>query len=96
VAAYTFDAGPNAVVYFLEDSRDIVAGIFKDALEQLEGWDTLVDNSQPGKLDEVDPKALAVLKEGVSRVIYTKVGEGPKRTETSLIDDQGNPLKLGV
>ncbi|KAL8684611.1 MAG: hypothetical protein Q9224_006239, partial [Gallowayella concinna] len=28
-AAYTFDAGPNCVVYYLEEDRDVVAGAFK-------------------------------------------------------------------
>jgi len=41
----------------------------------------------------VDARAVEVLKGGVSRVILTSVGEGPIRTEESLIAANGEPLK---
>jgi diphosphomevalonate decarboxylase len=34
-----------------------------------------------------------VLKQGVSRVILTSVGEGPIKTEESLIAEDGEPTK---
>ncbi|KUJ12071.1 diphosphomevalonate decarboxylase [Mollisia scopiformis] len=91
VAAYTFDAGPNAVIYFEEENVEQVAGVLKSALGSLDGWqgrDIKVQDTEG-----VDAKAVQVLKEGVSRVILTSVGEGPIRTEESLIAENGEPLK---
>ena len=36
VAAYTFDAGPNAVVYYLEENEAAVAGVFRGMLPSAE------------------------------------------------------------
>lgn len=91
IAAYTFDAGPNAVIYYLEENEKQVAGVFKAVLGDKDGW-----ASKRGDAIEIDGDALTktkaeaavaidLLKEGVSRVILTGVGEGPVRTEESLI-----------
>lgn len=98
VAAYTFDAGPNAVVYYLEENEKEVAGLFKAALGEKEGWsgkrgDAIQANGEA--LDKAKAEAgvaLDLLKEGVSRVILTGVGEGPVKTEDSLIDEKGEPV----
>ncbi len=91
IAAYTFDAGPNAVIYFEEENADVVAGTLKAALGELDGW----QNSQAKVQDTagVDVRAIQVLKDGVSRVILTSVGEGPIKTEESLITASGEPVK---
>lgn len=73
VAAYTFDAGPNAVVYYLEKDEQQVVGTFKAVHQLPEGAQIAADR----------------LQEGISRVILTSVGEGPIRTEESLIDENG-------
>jgi diphosphomevalonate decarboxylase len=90
VAAYTFDAGPNAVIYFEEENADIVAGTLKAALGELDGWQASQVKAQ--ETEGVDARAVQVLKDGVSRVILTSVGEGPIRTEESLIQANGEPV----
>ncbi|CZT06308.1 probable MVD1-mevalonate pyrophosphate decarboxylase [Rhynchosporium agropyri] len=91
VAAYTFDAGPNAVIYFEEENADKVAGVLKSALGGLDGWQ--VSEVKEQDHSELDARAVQVLKDGVSRVILTSVGEGPIKTEESLINASGEPVK---
>ncbi|PSN63987.1 diphosphomevalonate decarboxylase [Corynespora cassiicola Philippines] len=98
IAAYTFDAGPNAVVYYLEENEKEVAGVFKAALGEKDGWagkrGEAVQANSVG-LDKVivdNAVAVGLLNDGVSRVILTGVGEGPVRTEESLINEKGEPV----
>lgn len=91
VAAYTFDAGPNAVIYFEEENTSIVAGTLKGALGEVEGWQS--KDIQVQDTEGVSPVALRTLKDGISRVILTSVGEGPIKTAKSLITEEGEPLK---
>ncbi|KAL4921234.1 GHMP kinase [Aspergillus aurantiobrunneus] len=98
VCAYTFDAGPNAVIYYLEKDSDIVAGTFKSILgTALEGWsgpfyDAVRDTTIGVPLDQVDSRAVDALKNGLSRVILTGVGEGPVSVEDHLIGEKGEIL----
>ncbi|KAI9749173.1 MAG: hypothetical protein M4579_006978 [Chaenotheca gracillima] len=92
VAAYTFDAGPNAVVYFLEEDKERVAGVFKAVLAGVDGWGAGAKGIREKKLEKGDAAALETLSKGVSRVIYTGVGEGPISTEEHLSGFDGNPI----
>ncbi|KAK0655382.1 GHMP kinase [Cercophora newfieldiana] len=38
VAAYTFDTGPNAVIYYLEQDTEAVVGTFYHVLGDMDGW----------------------------------------------------------
>ncbi|RMJ28070.1 diphosphomevalonate decarboxylase [Aspergillus sp. HF37] len=96
VCAYTFDAGPNAVIYYLDEDAELVAGTFKAVLgASTEGWEgpfneRLQDVAAPGvALDKLDSRPVEVLKDGVSRVILTGVGEGPVSVDEHLVSESG-------
>ena len=93
VAAYTFDAGPNAVIYYLEENTKDVIGTFKTILGGKEGWTS--DARDPEVMENdlsTDEKTAAILRRGVNSVIMTCVGEGPERVEDHLIDEKGDAI----
>ncbi|OCK81451.1 diphosphomevalonate decarboxylase [Lepidopterella palustris CBS 459.81] len=98
IAAYTFDAGPNAVIYYLEEHENEVAGLFKAMMGEKEGWEgargkaVQANHEAMSDVEKNAGVAAAMLKEGVSRVILTGVGEGPIKTDKSLIDETGEPV----
>jgi diphosphomevalonate decarboxylase len=92
VAAYTYDAGPNAVIYYLEKDAEAVVGAFMALLGPLTGW-------KEGVAATVAPQGLGdaveeLIKGGVGRVIMTGVGEGPKKTTQHLVAEDGTPVSL--
>lgn len=89
VAGYTFDAGPNCVVYYLDGDREAVAGAFKPVLGGKEGWQGDQGKAVKGVDGVLDEKIVDALREGVSRVILTGVGEGPISVTDHLIDEKG-------
>lgn len=90
VAAYTFDAGPNAVIYYLEQDAAAVLGAFYPLLSGVDGWKPAARGLSSGvKLDEAVSDSI---KAGVSRVIMTGVGEGPQKTDAYLVSEDGKPV----
>lgn len=96
IAAYTFDAGPNAVIFFEEKNTSLIHNSFRAVVGHAPGWTVAsapgqaVSASQPVKVDE---RVTEMLRTGVSRVILTSVGEGPVKVQNHLVDGQGNILK---
>ncbi|KAI4123623.1 MAG: hypothetical protein LQ347_006082, partial [Umbilicaria vellea] len=101
IAAYTFDAGPNAVIYYLEENNMQVAGLIK-AYMPTEGWhpdqksddfwwEALSGGSSADAHFKSLEKEFTMLREGVNRVIQTRVGEGPISVDEHLIDEKGEP-----
>lgn len=86
IAAYTFDAGPNAVIYYLQENESKVLGLIHQVLSKVEiGWDSL-DLSTLTKFQDPVLENFNDLYKGISRVILTEIGEGPQSTEESLIN----------
>lgn len=105
-AAYTYDAGPNAVIYApKENVKEIVElivkyfpqkeGSFKDVFKLFAGADVA---STEGKVVEGFNEAVAKKFEvgAVKGLIHTRVGDGPRALgpEESLLGDDGFPKTL--
>ncbi|KAK7728751.1 diphosphomevalonate decarboxylase, partial [Cytospora paraplurivora] len=85
VAAYTFDAGPNCVVYYLEKDQAAVVGTFNALLAETEGWKAAAKDIKADV--EVD------LDETVVTNPETGVGEGPVKTDEMLVTEDGEVAK---
>ena len=105
-AAYTYDAGPNAVIYALDkDVKEIVQLIvsyfpqraqeFKDRFQLFAGG---ADVNAEAKIPEGFNEAVAKRFEvgAVKSLIHTRVGDGPRRLgdEESLLAASGIPKTL--
>ncbi|CCH61958.1 hypothetical protein TBLA_0F04250 [Henningerozyma blattae CBS 6284] len=104
IVAYTFDAGPNAVLYYLEKNEVKLMSFIYTFFSALPGWDekfgkdqllhftsNYSENIKPRLSINIDSK----LFENVRKVILTRVGPGPQDTNETLIDDKtGYPKSI--
>ncbi|GAA5867360.1 hypothetical protein JCM8547_003320 [Rhodosporidiobolus lusitaniae] len=98
-AAYTYDAGPNAVLYVQEKDVPLVLSTVLRYFPQDEASS---HGASPAKDDELpagfNTKVVPVHEEGaVSRIIRTKVGDGPRVLESAregLLGGDGLPKRV--
>ncbi|KAG4306078.1 hypothetical protein PORY_000066 [Pneumocystis oryctolagi] len=88
IAAYTFDAGPNAVIYFLKENEDLLLGTLHDYLHTIDGW---LYQYKGIKLDIPNDYFSPICKK-LNKIIITGIGDGPIQTFESLIDSNGFPI----
>lgn len=107
VAAYTFDAGPNAVIYALRDNIEVVIRAvstffpqelpFADPFKLFEGKGKADQTGGlPDGFDETVIRKGGWEKGAVKSLIHTRVGDGPRRlrAEESLLSENGLPKTL--
>ncbi|KAL6934859.1 probable Diphosphomevalonate decarboxylase [Hanseniaspora guilliermondii] len=99
IVAYTFDAGPNAVLYYLEENEDKLMTFIYAMFKNLNGWENKYNGDELNKFIKnfeeqrlMDSLSLDMdIVKGCSRVILTRVGPGPLETDDVLINDEGLP-----
>lgn len=95
IVAYTFDAGPNAVLYYLQENESRLFAFIYKIFQKNQGWNSKFSDKQLGEFvsdfdTEIKGKLTFEIDEelykGVTRVILTQVGPGPQDTSECLID----------
>lgn len=95
IVAYTFDAGPNAVLYYLKENESKLFAFIYKLFHLNYGWENKFNMNQLDNFlnifeNEISNKLSSPLDynlhEGITRVILTQVGPGPQDTEECLID----------
>ncbi|KAJ9105505.1 hypothetical protein QFC21_001876 [Naganishia friedmannii] len=105
LAAYTFDAGPNAVIYALEENMPMIVSTINEFFPQtLDFPDPFNMLAAATAATSARPQGFnnSVVREGgwekgaVSRLIHTCVGDGPRRLsdEEGLLTVEGVPKTL--
>jgi diphosphomevalonate decarboxylase len=86
IAAYTFDAGPNAVIYYDESNEAKVLGLIYKFFNKVDGWNNVDESKLNQDWNIVGDDEMY---KGVSRIILTSIGPGPQDSDQSLVTDQG-------
>ncbi|CAK9797585.1 Diphosphomevalonate decarboxylase [Anthophora quadrimaculata] len=100
--AYTFDAGPNATLYLLEESVPEFIGVLDYFFPPLKN--ALIEYRKGLPIEAVTPSQNLLNKINVKQqspgrlkyIFYTRIGDGPKVLEDSknhLLNKEGLPIK---
>lgn len=95
IAAYTFDAGPNAVIYYESQNEAKLFAFLYKLFGQVSGWESKYSTEKLSafstEFEAIKEQLNFVLDEdlykGVSRVILTQAGPGPQDTDLCLINE---------
>ncbi|KAL3231368.1 Diphosphomevalonate decarboxylase [Nakaseomyces bracarensis] len=95
IVAYTYDAGPNSVLYYLEENEEKLFAFIYKLFSNVEGWENKYSKDQldsflaafEGVKSKVNFELDDEIQNNVSRVILTRVGPGPQDTTECLIDE---------
>ena len=103
LGAYTFDAGPNCVIYAPEPNMPVIlAGVDRFFPQELPFSDPFNISSSSAKASLPKGFNAAVIKSGgweqgsVKSLIHTRIGDGPRRLDDteSLLGPDGMPKHL--
>lgn len=98
IAAYTFDAGPNAVIYAEESSMAEIVALIRAYFpigQEFNDPFGVVAQAPEGKRAGFREGVSPVFPKGsVSRLIHTRIGDGPRALgrEESLLSEDGLPV----
>ena len=95
IVAYTFDAGPNAVLYYEEKNEEKLFSFLYHLLSNVDGWKNKYNDEQlkvfTSSFGELAGRVEFYLDDelyrGISKVILTRAGPGPQDTKECLIDE---------
>lgn len=82
-AAYTFDAGPNCVVYYQTCDEAALLAHLSPAISHINGFPNSSGAAKANVADDAE-KWVHTLSTGIERVIYTRVGPGPQKIAEHL------------
>ncbi|CAG58241.1 uncharacterized protein GVI51_C03421 [Nakaseomyces glabratus] len=97
IVAYTYDAGPNSVLYYLEENEEKLFAFIYTLFSKVDGWQSKYNSEELSKFTSTFNNQVKgkfqfdlddTIQENVSRVILTRVGPGPQDTKECLINEE--------